>query len=102
MESNGLNAYMAEVRELIDAKGFSSDEAQIWQMLALIHTEISEAADAYKKGRDYDAVGTELADAIIRIFHLCSALGVDIESLYRAKMAKNWQRPYRYNIVRGG
>ncbi len=101
MEPTGLNAYMAHVRELIDAKGFSSDEAQIWQMLALIHTEISEAADAYKKGRSYQDVGTELADAIIRILHLCSALGVDIEALYQAKMAKNWQRPYRYNLMRG-
>lgn len=101
MERVGLNAYMSQVRELVDAKGFSSDEAQIWQILALIHSEISEATDAYKKGRDYDEVGTELADAIIRILHLCSALGVDIEALYQAKMAKNWQRPYRYNLVRG-
>ena len=101
MERTGLNAYMAQVRELVDAKGFSSDEAQVWQILTLIHSEIAEAADAYKKGRDYDEVGTELADAIIRILHLCSALGVDIETLYQAKMAKNWQRPYRYNLVRG-
>lgn len=101
MELNGLNAYMTQVRELVDAKGFSSDEGQIWQMLALIHTEISEAADAYKKGRSYDEVGIELADAIIRILHLCSALDVDIEALYQAKMVRNWQRPYRYNIVRG-
>jgi NTP pyrophosphatase (non-canonical NTP hydrolase) len=101
MELNGLNAYMTQVRELVDAKGFSSDEEQIWQMLALIHTEISEAADAYKKGRSYNEVGIELADAIIRILHLCSALDVDIEALYQAKMIRNWQRPYRYNIVRG-
>jgi NTP pyrophosphatase (non-canonical NTP hydrolase) len=101
MEPQGLNAYMSQVRELIDAKGFSSDKAQIWQMLALIHTEVSEAADAYKKGRSYDEVGTELADAIIRILHLCSTLDMDIEALYQAKMAKNWRRPYRYNLVRG-
>lgn len=101
MEPSDLNAYMAQVRELVDAKGFSSDEASIWQMLALIHTEISEATDAYKKGHSYDEVGTELADAIIRILHLCSALGVDIEALYQAKMIRNWQRPYRYNLVRG-
>jgi len=98
----GLNAKMAEVRELCDAKGFSADPARIWEMLALIHTEISEATDAYKKGKSYEEVGTELADAIIRILHLCSVLGVDIERLYREKMAYNWQRPYRYNTVRGG
>jgi len=101
MEPNGLNAYMIQVRELVDTKGFSSDESNVWQMLALIHTEVSEAADAFKKGHSYDEVGTELADAIIRILHLCSALGVDIETLFQAKMDKNWQRPYRYNLVRG-
>lgn len=101
MEPTGLNTYMAHVRELVDAKGFSSDEANIWQMLALIHAEISEATDAFKKGGSYDEVGTELADAMIRILHLCSALDVDIEALYQAKMARNWQRPYRYNLVRG-
>ncbi|MFZ5919372.1 MAG: MazG nucleotide pyrophosphohydrolase domain-containing protein [Chloroflexota bacterium] len=101
MEPNGLNAYMIQVRELVDAKGFSSDESNVWQMLALIHTEVSEAADAFKKGHSYDEVGTELADAIIRILHLCSALGVDIETLFQAKMDKNWQRPYRYNLARG-
>ena len=46
MERTGLYAYMAQVRDLVDAKGFSSDEAQVWQILTLIHSEISEAADA--------------------------------------------------------
>jgi hypothetical protein len=46
----GLNQKMQQVRALADAKGFSSDSARIWEMLALIHTEISEATDAYKKG----------------------------------------------------
>ncbi|HEX77545.1 MAG TPA: hypothetical protein G4O03_03925 [Dehalococcoidia bacterium] len=69
-------------------------------MLALIHTEISEATDAYKKGEPLEAVGEELIDAVIRIFHMLSAMGVDAEELFRAKMAKNWARPYRYNTVR--
>lgn len=102
MELVGLNAKMQEVRELCDAKGFSSAPERIWEMLTLIHSEVSEAADAYKKGKSFDEVGTELADAIIRILHLCSALGVDIERLYQEKMARNWERPYRYNTVRGG
>lgn len=95
-----LNNYMTEARELADGKGFSSDVERAWEMLALIHSEVSEATDAYKKGSSYDEVGTELADAMIRILHLCSALGVDIEALYQAKMAKNWERPYRYNTKR--
>jgi NTP pyrophosphatase (non-canonical NTP hydrolase) len=97
-----LNDYVRQVRELADEKGFGSSPERIWEMLALIHTEVSEATDAYKKGQSMESVGEELIDAIIRIFHLLSALDQDAESLFRQKMAKNWNRPYKYNTVRGG
>ena len=99
---NGLNARVVEVRELADAKGFSAAPERIWEMLALIHTEVSEATDAYKKGEPMERVGEELIDAVIRIFHLISALGLDADALFDAKMAHNWERPYKYNTVRGG
>ncbi|MBI5650372.1 MAG: hypothetical protein HZC40_08000 [Chloroflexi bacterium] len=98
----GLNQKMNEVRALADGKGFSSDPARIWEMLALIHTEVSEATDAYKKGEPIEHIGEELTDAIIRILHLMSALNLDAEKLFEAKMKKNWERPYKYNTVRGG
>ena len=102
MEQVGLNVKMAEVRALCEAKGFSAEHKRIWEMLALIHSEISEASDCYKKGQPLEAVGEELIDAIIRIFHLLSALDLDADALFEAKMAKNWQRPHKYNTVRGG
>ncbi len=71
-------------------------------MLALIHTEVSEATDAYKKGEPMDHVGEELVDAIIRILHLMSALDLDAEALFQEKMTRNWDRPFKYNTVRGG
>jgi NTP pyrophosphatase (non-canonical NTP hydrolase) len=102
MDAIGLNQKMNEVRALADGKGFSSDPARIWEMLALIHTEVSEATDAYKKGEPIEHIGEELTDAIIRILHLLSALNLDAEKLFEDKMAKNWARPYKYNTVRGG
>ena len=102
MEAVGLNKKMVEVREMADAKGFSAREERIWEMLALIHTEVSEATDAYKKGAPLEKVGEELVDAIIRILHLLSVLGLDAEELYQDKMEKNWTRPYRFGTVRGG
>ena len=97
-----LNVRVNEVREMCDAKGFSSDHERIWEMLALIHTEVSEATDAYKKGLSFEAVGEELTDTVIRIFHLISAMDLDADALFDAKMAKNWKRPHKYNTVRGG
>ena len=102
MTDRELNARVAEVRELADAKGFSSALDRIWEMLALIHTEVSEATDAYKKGESLEHVGEELIDAVIRIFHLLSTLGLDADALFDAKMAQNWQRPHKFNTVRGG
>lgn len=102
MESGDLIAKMQEVRSMTDAKGFSADRERVWEMLALIHSEISEATDAYKKGQSEEEVSEELADALIRILHLFSVLGQDPEALYRKKMEKNWERPYRYNTMRGG
>ncbi len=101
-ESRSLNDRMREVRALADAKGFGSDESRIWEMLTLIHSEVSEAADAYKKGEPLDHVGEELIDAVIRILHLLSALDLDPDALFDDKMKKNWARPYKYNTVRGG
>jgi NTP pyrophosphatase (non-canonical NTP hydrolase) len=102
MVDQDLNVLMQQVRELADAKGFSSEPARIWEMLALIHTEVSEATDAYKKGGSMEDIGEELVDAIIRILHLLSALGQDAQSLFEHKMEANWARPHKYNTVRGG
>ena len=102
MEQVGLNVKMAEVRALCQAKGFSAEHRRIWEMLALIHSEISEASDCYKKGQPLEAVGEELIDAVIRILHLLSALDLDAEKLYQEKMAENWARPHKYGTVRGG
>jgi NTP pyrophosphatase (non-canonical NTP hydrolase) len=102
MRDEGLNIKMRQVRELADAKGFSSQPERIWEMLALIHSEVSEASDAYKKGEPMQKVGEELTDAIIRILHLLSALELDADELFEHKMHVNWSRPHHYNTVRGG
>ena len=101
-EKPTMNERMQQVRALADAKGFGSDESRIWEMLALIHSEVSEATDAYKKGEPIEHVGEELIDAMIRIFHLLSALNLDPDQLFDEKMKHNWTRPHKYNTVRGG
>jgi NTP pyrophosphatase (non-canonical NTP hydrolase) len=103
MAANGnLNDRMRQVRAMTDAKGFGADESRIWEMFALIHSEVSEGTNAYKKGEPIDHVGEELIDAVIRILHLLSVLGLDPDQLFEEKMKKNWERPFKYNTVRGG
>ncbi len=58
--------------------------------------------NGHSRGDGKPRLTEELIDAIIRILHLLSALDLDAEKLYQKKMAKNWERPYRYGTVRGG
>jgi len=98
---NDLTVKMKEVRELMDEKGFSSDDSSFWEKLTLIHSELSEAADAYRKGADYYKVGEELVDALVRLLHLLSILKQDPEQLYKKVMDNNRQREKRWNTERG-
>ena len=66
--------------------------------LALIHSEISEAMEGDRKGL-YDAHlpkrlmrEVELADAVIRIFDLAGAYGMDLGAAIAEKMAYNLSR----------
>lgn len=68
------------------------------QKLLLIHSEISEACEADRKGlKDThlphrDGVEVELADAAIRIFDLAGALGYDLGGAIAEKMEYNAKR----------
>ncbi len=66
---------------------------------ALIHSEISEALEAYRKDLPdqhlphLSGVAVELADAFIRIADLAGELGIDLESIVAAKQEYNDIRP---------
>jgi NTP pyrophosphatase (non-canonical NTP hydrolase) len=66
------------------------------EAIALIHTELSEAVEAYRDD-DRKAFETEIADTFIRLFHLLGDLGMtDIEKVIEEKMRKNEKRPFRH------
>jgi len=74
----------------------------------LVVTELSEAVEEAREGRFatwYDDTNPEgkpegftieLADAVIRIFHIAGLLGLDLEGAIRTKMAYNERRAYRH------
>lgn len=63
--------------------------------LALVHSEISEALEGYRKSSKdshlphHDAITVELADALIRIFDLAGVLKLPLGEAFIEKMAYN-------------
>jgi NTP pyrophosphatase (non-canonical NTP hydrolase) len=76
-------------------KGWHDEPREIGTALALIHSEVSEALEADRKGWE-ENFREELADVVIRIGDLCGELGIDLEKEIRIKMDYNRQRPYKH------
>lgn len=102
-------------------KGFYERPSEVGTIISLIHSELGEATEAFRKNRrtldhaflkDYlttgseahrefsslvkDTVEDELADTVIRIADLCGYLGIDLESHVVAKLKFNKTRPLRH------
>lgn len=101
-EPTSLDELMEDVRLLVSAKGFSSEPDRVPDLICRVHSEVTEAFQAWKRGKPSEKIGEELMDAVIYILHLCSVLNLHPCELYRRKMHDNWLRPYRYNTERGG
>ncbi len=65
------------------------------EKLLLVHSEVSEAAEALRID-DIDNFKEELADIIIRLLDITGSIGVDIEDEMRKKMAVNEKRAYKH------
>lgn len=85
-----LNDFAAHIHNINVEKGFwdmGVKQRNVGEILALIHSELSEASESYREGTFddklpmYPGVMVELADAIIRLLDLGHAYGVDFDNL---------------------
>lgn len=94
---------MATVKKLVDIshhiakeKGWWDDVRNDGELIALMHSELSEALEAMRNHAKEEDIAEELADCCIRIFDYCGARGIDLQKAITRKIRKNRKRPYKH------
>jgi NTP pyrophosphatase (non-canonical NTP hydrolase) len=99
-----------EVFRLNNSKGWFDEDRSVGDMVALLHSEVSEILEAYRTWKLADAtehipngnidkpegVGAEMADCLIRLLDMAKRWDIDLAAEFTRKMKYNWTRPYRH------
>ena len=94
-----------EIHENAVAHGWWDEPRNLLEIVALCHSELSEAVEEYRAGHPMvwanengkpEGIATEMADCLIRILDWFGHEGLDADEIVRQKMAYNRGRPYKH------
>ena len=90
-----IKALQKELHQNALDHGWWEDVRPIPEILCLIHSEVSEALEAYRDD-DMENFAEELADVAIRVLDAAEGYEIDLESEILKKHEINKTRPYRH------
>ncbi|WP_333594379.1 hypothetical protein [Anaerospora hongkongensis] len=118
-----INELVKEVHQNAINHGWWSEERSFGELIALCHSELSEALEEYRNGHPLikgelpilyysgggyrataptkcstkpEGIAPELADTVIRIMDICGKYGIDLEAAILEKHEYNKTRPYKH------
>lgn len=92
-----LLEWQKELHRVAVNHGWWEGERPVPELLCLIHSEVSEALEEYRKRRSVTAAfAEELADIFIRLADMCEGLEVDLDYVVEMKNEINVNRPYKH------
>ena len=100
-----ISEAQARAYETAKGKGWHDEERSFGDIASLIHTEVSEAVEAYRSEgleiwyRDDgkpEGVPYELADVVVRVMDWFGSQGLELEEFLQTKMRFNATRSRRH------
>jgi NTP pyrophosphatase (non-canonical NTP hydrolase) len=93
-----LEEMKREIEKLVLEKGFYNKPEDIPKKLLFAFTELGEASDAWKKGKNEKVIAEELIDVIFYILDTSrlACPKINMDEMFLRKLQKNRCRPYRY------